>query len=39
VASDDALLVETYTWRDDDWGLTGVRRFPRGRTPLTVEEV
>jgi 3',5'-cyclic AMP phosphodiesterase CpdA len=36
-ASPDALVVETYTWRDDDWGLTGMRRFPRGRTPLTVE--
>jgi 3',5'-cyclic AMP phosphodiesterase CpdA len=39
VAAADALLVETYTWRDDDWGLTGVRRFPRGRSPLTVEDV
>jgi 3',5'-cyclic AMP phosphodiesterase CpdA len=38
-ASPDTLRIETYTWRDDDWGLTGVRRFPRGRTPLTVEEV
>jgi 3',5'-cyclic AMP phosphodiesterase CpdA len=38
-ASAETLTVETYTWRDDDWGLTGVRRFPRGRTPLTVEEV
>jgi 3',5'-cyclic AMP phosphodiesterase CpdA len=36
-AGADSLLVETYTWRDDDWGLTGVRRFPRGRSPLTVE--
>jgi 3',5'-cyclic AMP phosphodiesterase CpdA len=33
-AGADSLLVETYTWRDDDWGLTGVRRFPRGPTPL-----
>ena len=38
-ASDDSLLVQTYTWRDDDWGLTGVRRFPRGRTPLATAEV
>jgi 3',5'-cyclic AMP phosphodiesterase CpdA len=38
-SSAETLTVETYTWRDDDWGLTGVRRFPRGRTPLTVEEV
>jgi 3',5'-cyclic AMP phosphodiesterase CpdA len=36
-ATAETLLVETYTWRDDDWGLTGLRRFPRGRTPLTVE--
>jgi 3',5'-cyclic AMP phosphodiesterase CpdA len=36
-ATDDTLVVETYTWRDDDWGLTGLRTFPRGRTPLTVE--
>jgi 3',5'-cyclic AMP phosphodiesterase CpdA len=36
-ASADSLLVETYTWRDDDWGLTAVRRFPRGRSPLMVE--
>jgi 3',5'-cyclic AMP phosphodiesterase CpdA len=33
-AHDDQLLVETYVWRDDDWGLTAVRRFPRGREPL-----
>jgi 3',5'-cyclic AMP phosphodiesterase CpdA len=33
----DSLLVETYTWRDQDWGLTAVRRFPRGRKPLAVE--
>ena len=33
-ASEDALLVQTYVWRGDDWGLTGQRRFPRGREPL-----
>ena len=33
-ASDDALLVQTYVWREDDWGLTALRRFPRGRKPL-----
>ena len=32
--SDDALRVETYIWRDEDWGLTAVRTFPRGRDPL-----
>jgi 3',5'-cyclic AMP phosphodiesterase CpdA len=31
------IRVETYVWRDDDWGLTAVRRFPRGREPLAVE--
>jgi 3',5'-cyclic AMP phosphodiesterase CpdA len=38
-ATADSLLIHTYTWRENDWGLTGVRRFPRGRAPLTVEEV
>jgi 3',5'-cyclic AMP phosphodiesterase CpdA len=33
-AREDQLLVETYVWRDDDWGLTAIRRFPRGREPL-----
>ena len=33
----DWLEVETYIWRDDDWGLTAVRRFPRGREPLAVD--
>jgi 3',5'-cyclic AMP phosphodiesterase CpdA len=36
-AADDQLRVETYIWRDDDWALTAVRRFPRGRGPLAVE--
>jgi 3',5'-cyclic AMP phosphodiesterase CpdA len=36
-ATPETLLVQTYTWREDDWGLTGLRTFPRGRTPLTVE--
>jgi 3',5'-cyclic AMP phosphodiesterase CpdA len=34
-ASDESLLVQTYVWRDEDWGLTAVRRFPRGRAPLS----
>jgi 3',5'-cyclic AMP phosphodiesterase CpdA len=33
---DSALSVLTYVWRDDEWGLTAVRRFPRGREPLAV---
>jgi 3',5'-cyclic AMP phosphodiesterase CpdA len=32
-----SLTVETYVWRDDDWGLTAVRRFGRGTEPLAVE--
>jgi 3',5'-cyclic AMP phosphodiesterase CpdA len=36
-ATDDTLFVATYTWRDGDWGLSALRRFPRGRTPLSVE--
>jgi 3',5'-cyclic AMP phosphodiesterase CpdA len=33
-ASPESLLVQTYVWREGDWGLTGLRRFPRGREPL-----
>jgi 3',5'-cyclic AMP phosphodiesterase CpdA len=33
----ESLRVETYIWREDDWGLTAVRRFARGREPLVVE--
>jgi 3',5'-cyclic AMP phosphodiesterase CpdA len=36
--SDHTLRVETHVWREDDWGLTAVRHFPRGREPLAVEE-
>ena len=32
-----SIRVETYVWRDDDWGLTAVRTFARGREPLVVE--
>lgn len=32
-----ALAVQTYIWRDDDWGLTARRMFPRGLGPLAVE--
>jgi 3',5'-cyclic AMP phosphodiesterase CpdA len=34
---DHALAVHTYIWRDDDWGLTAQRRFPRGFGPLALE--
>jgi 3',5'-cyclic AMP phosphodiesterase CpdA len=33
-AGDETLLVRTYVWREDDWGLTAERLFPRGRRPL-----
>ena len=36
-AAPSSLTVETYVWREDDWGLTAVRRFPRGREPLSSE--
>ena len=28
---DEYLRIETYVWRDTDWGLTAERRFRRGR--------
>ncbi len=28
------LRAQTYVWRGGEWGLTGVRRFPRGPGPL-----
>ena len=31
------LTVETYVWRETDWGLTGIRRFPRGSEPLQIK--
>jgi hypothetical protein len=36
-AGDESLAVQTYTWREDDWGLTATRTFPRGREPLETE--
>ncbi len=35
--AEDTLTVETYIWREDDWGLTALRRFPRGRGPLAAQ--
>lgn len=37
LCEEDALTVETYIWREDDWGLTAIRRFPRGRGPLAAQ--
>jgi 3',5'-cyclic AMP phosphodiesterase CpdA len=28
------LRAHTYVWREGEWGLTAVRRFPRGAEPL-----
>jgi 3',5'-cyclic AMP phosphodiesterase CpdA len=36
-AHEDELRIETYIWRDQDWGLTATRRFPRGDEPLATE--
>ena len=38
-ADQGTLTVDTYIWRDDDWGLTAVRTFPRGPRPLAVDEL
>jgi 3',5'-cyclic AMP phosphodiesterase CpdA len=36
-ADEHTIRVQTHIWRDDDWGLTAVRAFARGREPLRVE--
>jgi 3',5'-cyclic AMP phosphodiesterase CpdA len=36
-SEEDTLSVQTYIWRGDDWGLTAIRRFPRGREPLAAQ--
>jgi 3',5'-cyclic AMP phosphodiesterase CpdA len=33
----ETIRIDTYVWREDDWVLTGVRRFPRGRRALAAE--
>ena len=33
-AADEALRCLTYIWREDGWGLTAMRTFPRGGEPL-----
>ena len=35
--NETSILVQTYVWREDDWGLTALRRFARGPEPLRVE--
>ncbi len=32
--ADKAIRILTYIWREDGWGLTAVRTFPRGREAL-----
>ena len=34
---DAAVRILTYIWREDGWGLTALRTFPRGREPLVFE--
>ncbi len=36
-AGERTLSAHTYIWRDDDWGLTARRVFPRGLGPLAVD--
>jgi 3',5'-cyclic AMP phosphodiesterase CpdA len=36
-ADERRIRVETYIWRDEGWGLSALRVFPRGREPLVVE--
>jgi 3',5'-cyclic AMP phosphodiesterase CpdA len=33
-ADEREIRVATYVWRADGWGLTAIRRFPRGTAPL-----
>jgi 3',5'-cyclic AMP phosphodiesterase CpdA len=33
----DSVRVLTYVWREDEWALTAVRRFPRGTEPLAAQ--
>jgi 3',5'-cyclic AMP phosphodiesterase CpdA len=37
-AEERSIAVETYVWREDRWGLTAFRRFPRGPDPLSVPD-
>jgi 3',5'-cyclic AMP phosphodiesterase CpdA len=36
-ADERRIRVETYIWRDDGFGLTGLRVFPRGHEPLAAD--
>jgi 3',5'-cyclic AMP phosphodiesterase CpdA len=34
---ESCLRMQTFVWRDKDWGLTAEREFPRSREPLASE--
>ena len=36
-AAAEALRILTYIWREDGWGLTAIRTFPRGDQPLAFD--
>jgi len=36
-ADDTTLTVRTFIWREDGWGLTAARTYPRGSSPLSFE--
>jgi 3',5'-cyclic AMP phosphodiesterase CpdA len=36
---ESCLRIQTFVWRDTDWGLTAERQFPRGREPLDSEPI
>jgi 3',5'-cyclic AMP phosphodiesterase CpdA len=36
-SDETTVSLQTYIWRGDDWGLTAIRRFPRGREPLAAQ--
>jgi 3',5'-cyclic AMP phosphodiesterase CpdA len=38
LADERTIRIETHIWREDDWGLTAIRTFPRGPDPLAVEQ-
>jgi 3',5'-cyclic AMP phosphodiesterase CpdA len=35
----ERIRVSTYVWREEDWALTAVREFARGREPLGSEPI
>jgi len=37
-ATSETLTVRTFVWREDGWGLTAMRTYPRGGSPLAFEQ-